>query len=143
MALSQHPASRVEGVVERINERGLQLAGGDGWLNFSKYGPDVPRPLRGQRVAVQVKGGWIQSLEVLTSTQVDAAATQIDLSSQHALTTNHGVSRDRTITRLAVLKAAAQFAASRPDAKSTDVLAIADRWLPWVLAEGDGSGKEA
>jgi hypothetical protein len=40
--------------------------------------------------------------------------------------------RDRTISRLAVLKAAAEFGASRPDVKSADVLAIADRWLTWV-----------
>jgi hypothetical protein len=35
-----------------------------------------------------------------------------------------------------VLKAAATFAASRPDAKSTDVLTVADLWLRWVEGEG-------
>ena len=40
--------------------------------------------------------------------------------------------RDRTISRLAVLKAAAEFGASRPDMKSAEVLAIADRWVAWV-----------
>jgi hypothetical protein len=44
--------------------------------------------------------------------------------------------RERTI--LAVLKAAAAFAASRPDAKSTDVLAVAEVWLRWVLVEEGG-----
>lgn len=38
----------------------------------------------------------------------------------------------RTISRLAVLKAAAQFGASRPDLKSADVLAIAERWMVWI-----------
>jgi hypothetical protein len=33
---------------------------------------------------------------------------------------------------LAVLKAAAEFGASRPDVKSADVLKIADGWLSWV-----------
>jgi hypothetical protein len=44
--------------------------------------------------------------------------------------------KDRTISRLAVLKAAAAFGASRPDVKSADVLAIADRWLAWVEKQG-------
>ena len=42
--------------------------------------------------------------------------------------------RERTIARLAVLKAAANFAATRSDIKSADVLAIATRWLTWVDA---------
>jgi hypothetical protein len=40
--------------------------------------------------------------------------------------------RERTISRLAVLKAAAEFAASRPDLKSADVLRIGDVWFAWV-----------
>jgi len=40
--------------------------------------------------------------------------------------------RERTIAKLAVLKAAAQFGASRPELKSADVLRIADTWLAWV-----------
>ena len=39
------------------------------------------------------------------------------------------------VNRLAVLKAAAAFAAIRPEAKSTDVLIVADKWLAWVLAD--------
>ncbi len=42
----------------------------------------------------------------------------------------------RDIRRLAVLKAAAAFASSRPDLKSADVLAIAGRWLTWVEDKG-------
>jgi len=38
----------------------------------------------------------------------------------------------REIRRLAVLKAAAEFGASRPDMKSADVLCVAHRWLAWV-----------
>jgi hypothetical protein len=36
---------------------------------------------------------------------------------------------------LAVLKAVAVFAVSRPDAKSPDVLTVADLWLRWVEGE--------
>lgn len=43
--------------------------------------------------------------------------------------------RDRTITRLAVLKAAAEFAAARPQLKSGDVLSIAASWERWINRE--------
>ena len=36
------------------------------------------------------------------------------------------------ISRLAVLKAAADFLARRPDAVSDDVLTVAIQWLVWV-----------
>jgi len=41
-------------------------------------------------------------------------------------------SREQTISRLAILKAAAAFGASRPDLKSGDVLKIAASLLEWV-----------
>jgi hypothetical protein len=44
--------------------------------------------------------------------------------------------RDRTISKLAVLKAAAEFGSSRPDMKSGDVLRVADVWLRWILEGG-------
>jgi hypothetical protein len=44
----------------------------------------------------------------------------------------HNDNRETTITRLACLKAAAEFGASRPDAKSADVLKIAETWEAWV-----------
>jgi hypothetical protein len=40
--------------------------------------------------------------------------------------------RQAVITRLACLKAAAEFAAARPVLKSGDVLAIAASWERWV-----------
>ncbi len=40
--------------------------------------------------------------------------------------------RETTITRLAVLKAAAQFCQYRPDVTAADVLAIASEWEGWV-----------
>jgi hypothetical protein len=45
--------------------------------------------------------------------------------------------KDRTITRLAVLKAAAEFGASRPELKSGDVLRIAESWERWVNRESN------
>lgn len=47
--------------------------------------------------------------------------------------------KDRTITRLAVLKAAADFMGqlgqAREQIKADHVLAVADRWLEWVERE--------
>ncbi len=43
-----------------------------------------------------------------------------------------GAGRETTITRLAVLKAAAEFLAPRTDARSADVLKVAERWEAWV-----------
>jgi hypothetical protein len=43
--------------------------------------------------------------------------------------------KDRTITRLAILKAAAEFGAARPNLKSGDVLAIAASWERWIGRE--------
>ena len=49
--------------------------------------------------------------------------------------------RDRTITRLAVLKAAANFlglmSQTREEVRSDYVLVLADKWLAWVEQEGD------
>ena len=110
---------RLVGRVTSVNERGLRLEGRDGWLNVSKWAKDVHLPERGARVVVKLDGaGFVRAIA-----PADGAAV-----STH-------VDKDQTITRLAVLKAAAEFAASRPDLKSGDVLAIAERWERWVLRE--------
>jgi hypothetical protein len=98
----------IEGRVEQVNERGIFVAGE--WRNVSRFKP-ITLPTQGSQVRVETDPkGFIAMLEVL-----DAAPP-----------------RNATITRLAVLKAAALFGASRPDLKSADVLAIASKWLAWV-----------
>lgn len=110
-------AEQVEGVVERTNDTGIFVAGD--WRNFSRF-KTVERPSRGDHVRLELDPkGFINRVEVL-----EAAAARA--SSPFA------GDRSQTITRLAVLKAAAAFAASREGVKSADVLAIADRWLEWV-----------
>jgi hypothetical protein len=110
--------------VEAVNERGIKIHGG--WLNVSKFHA-VALPMRGALVTLEVQGGrWIQRCDVL-----DGAVSAITPTAVSPITPT----RERSITRIAVLKAAAAFAASRPDAKSPDVLTVADLWLRWV--EGD------
>jgi hypothetical protein len=115
-ASSEQPMT-VEGLVEAVNERGIRVHGE--WLNVSQFRP-VPLPEQGTLVRVEVRSnGFIKSLEVIKT--VAESPTPAVLSD-----------KDERITRLAVLKAAAGFGASRPDLKSADVLAIADKWLAWV-----------
>lgn len=103
----------VEGRVEAANDTGIKIDGK--WVNRSRFQP-VTLPDAGATVRVDVDGkGYIKALEVLDQSAQPAAGA-----------------RQQTITRLAVLKAAATFAASREEAKSSDVLAIAQRWLAWV-----------
>jgi len=113
MAGNGRPANvQVEGIVEAVNDNGLKLDGD--WVNVSKYKP-VALPDVGAHVKLDVDPrGYIQKVEVLDS----APTTSTD--------------RGRTITRLSVLKSAAQYAAYRPMIKSDDVLTIAERWLAWV-----------
>jgi hypothetical protein len=53
-----------------------------------------------------------------------------------AATSSSPTTRDRTITRLTVLKAAANFLGlmgqSREEVRSDHVLLLADKWLAWV-----------
>jgi len=101
----------VEGVVEGVNATGLKIGGA--WVNVSRFHP-VELPESGTHVRLKIDTkGYIVALEQLSRPAVVSA-------------------RDDRITRLAVLKAAASFAADRTDIKSADVLKIADAWLKWV-----------
>jgi hypothetical protein len=113
---SNNGTEAIEGTVQAVNEKGVKVNGS--WYNRSQYGPDGALPRKGEHVVLQVSGGkWIKSWRPL-----DGPTAQ----------THNGTQRETTITRLACLKAAAEFAASRPDAKSADVLKIAEAWEAWV-----------
>ena len=110
----------VEGIVEGANERGIKVGGE--WRNASKFHP-VDLPDRGARVRVELDGkGFIRTLQILDQAP-DAHSTT-------------SPTRDRTITRLAVLKAAAGFlgamAQVHEEVRSDHVLTLADKWLAWV-----------
>ena len=109
----------LEGPVEARNSTGIKLGGE--WRNLSKFRP-LALPDVGARVRAEVDDkGFLRSLEPL-DTPAPAAA---------------GTAPSWTSARLAVLQAAAQFAAYRPTIKPTDVPLIADCWLQWLLAEGN------
>jgi hypothetical protein len=122
----------VSGLVEQINAKrtGVKVAGE--WLNISQYHPLAELPTPGQRVDVQVekteRGAWINGIDVLDGGEVH----QLPMQQRRGGSGGRSPAELREIRRLTALKAAAAFGASRPDMKSADVLAIADRWVAWV-----------
>lgn len=122
-------SSTFTGTVRSVNDKGLKLEGHDSWLNFSKFSVGIVAPERGESVSVTVdKAGFVRSVTLLEGPLPVAGASDAPAAPSP---------KDRTITRLAVLKAAAEFGAARPQVKSGDVLAIAESWERWVLRSGD------
>jgi hypothetical protein len=124
-------ADQVEGVIETRNDHGIKIDGA--WLNASKFHP-VDLPERGARVRVNLDGkGFIRNLQVLDGGNSSPAATSLS-------------TRDRTITRLAVLKAASNFlglwGATREEVRSDHVLLLCDKWLAWVQADEEQEGEQ-
>lgn len=134
----------VSGLVEQINAKrtGIKVAGE--WLNISLYHALAALPTPGQRVDVLVEktehGAYIQSVDVLDGGQVH----QLPMQQRRG---GGGGGRSpaelREIRRLTCLKAAAAFGASRPDVKSADVLAIADRWVAWIEQPDRKGGEQS
>jgi hypothetical protein len=112
----------ISGRVVSVNPKGLKLDGESDWRNFSRFASDIVPPMRGQHVTLRLdRQGYVRAVEATSGPQEPATGHL------HA-----GVQKDRTITRLAVLKAAAEFAAARPQLKSGDALMIAASWERWV-----------
>ena len=131
MAMSM--SSTFTGRVVSVNERGLKLDGHESWFNISKWAKDVVLPERGQTATCTVDAsGFLRACTIAT-----APGTTMSQNGVESATSGH---KDRTITRLAVLKAAAEFGASRPELKSGDVLKIAASWERWVLRDADDLG---
>ena len=112
----------ITSTVTQVNGTGFQIEGRPGtWLRISQYAEPRPElPQTGQRVRIGLDSkGFVRTVEPVAADTPPAAAQAPS-------------TRDTTITRLACLKAAAGFLASRPDAKSADVLTVAAAWEAWV-----------
>jgi hypothetical protein len=116
---------QVTGRVASVNPAGLKLDGSTTWVNFSKYATDLVPPERGQYVTLTLdRQGFIRAVAIRDGSEaIEPRGAAPRVASEQ---------RDRTITRLAVLKAAAEFGAARPQLKSGDVLAIAAVWERWI-----------
>jgi hypothetical protein len=121
----------VTGTVEAVNERGVKINGA--WMNVSRFATDLVSPVAGQAVALTLdKAGFIRAVAV-----VDPAPQPVGGASDAPPRMAAPNTRDRSITRLAVLKAASEYSASKPTSSSTDVLKIAESWERWVLRPDD------
>lgn len=128
-------SSTFTGRVTCVNPKGLKLEGHDDWFNYSKFAVGIVAPERGQDVTVTVdKAGFLRAV-IQNSGFPPPVAGASDAPKDAK--TRQETPRDVTITRLAVLKAAAEFGAARPQLKSGDVLAIAESWERWVLRSDD------
>jgi len=125
-------AARLVGVVAAVNPKGIRLDGRDDWLNFSKFAADLVAPSRGQAVSVTLDGqGFVRAIGAaggVGNLPTSGVSTIVD--------TGAGLTKDTLIIRQCVIKAAAEFCASRPELRSTDLLALAERMEAWVLREG-------
>lgn len=117
----------VSGVVRSVNDKGLKLEGREGWYNVSRFAVGVVLPERGASVTCTLdKAGFLRAVETVGVLPVAGGSDAATAAPSQ---------KDRTITRLAVLKAAAEFGAARPNLKSGDVLAIAATWERWINRE--------
>jgi hypothetical protein len=124
--------SVVTGIVRSVNEKGLKLEGQENWFNVSKFAVGVVLPERGQAVACTLdKAGFLRAVEGVGELPAPVRGGSDVLAAAAAPS-----QKDRTITRLACLKAAAEFAAPR-DLKSGHVLSIAASWEKWVNRPDD------
>jgi hypothetical protein len=126
MAVHDSLSSTFTGRVTSVNDRGLKLDGHDDWYNVSKFAPPITLPSRGDSVTICVDSkGFLRSCF-----PADGAPQQPATRAERAVQPD--TTRERTITRLAVLKAAAEFSSSKPSSSSADVLKIAACWEAWV-----------
>jgi hypothetical protein len=133
---------RLVGRVESVNEKGVKIDGE--WRNFSRYAKPgaIATVESGVRVECQIdNAGFVRSLTLAdaatkvqnddfdASDAVNAAEAEVgSVSLKDSMTM-----KDALILRQTCIKAASEFAASRPDLKSTDVLKIAECWERWVV----------
>ena len=114
----------IAGMVAAVNDKGLRLEGRDGWLNYSKWAEAIGSPAHGAHVVVTLdKAGFVRTLAPAGATDPHHSPT---------------AGRETAIIRQTCLKAAAAFCAARPELKSADLLALAERMEAWVTREKEG-----
>jgi hypothetical protein len=132
MAYQTSTETTITGTIRSVNERGLKLEGAAEWCNVSKFAVGVVLPERGAEVTCTLdKAGFLRAISLADGT----LPAVVGGSDSPLVPRTSQLDRDRTITRLAVLKAAAEFAATREGLKSGHVLSIAASWEKWVMRE--------
>jgi hypothetical protein len=126
---------RITGVVDRVNPKGLRLRGEGEWRNYSKYADlmDIETPSVGAHVGVDLdSSGFVRAVRLLDEQpQQETPAQERPEPEFSRRRENEHPDRDTTITRLAVLKAAATVVSSQ-GGDASDALAIAELFEAWV-----------
>jgi hypothetical protein len=143
-----HQGDVVDGVVARVNDRGLVLDGDDLWLNVSRYAKPAPKlPRVGETVRIYLdKDGYIRDVEALRDEErasyqvedgVDVPPPEGPSRQVERSTSDHSPSdppdREVRITRMACLNTATAILS--PGGRPADpeaVLALATRLEAWV-----------
>ena len=120
---------QIRGIVEAANPKGIRVEGQ--WWNFSRFA-EVDRPDRGQQVEMLVdatdKGNFIRALRIM-----DEPAMHQNGSSTNSPPVTEPPTKDRIISRLALIKAASEWLAPRPETQVEDILTAAEAFEEWVL----------
>jgi hypothetical protein len=135
------PTTTLTATIARSNGKGFQTQEQPGvWLNLSKFAepaPVVPPVGTACRLTLDA-AGFVRAIEPLD--QSGPALPPLELEPRDQLPTGAPPSRETTITRLACLKAAAEFLAPREGAKHADVLEVAARFEAWTMRTGCAEG---
>jgi hypothetical protein len=114
--------------VDEVNEWGIRVEGE--WINYSKWPKSLDQIDPGRDVEIEQDGaGYIRRLTVVDADSVDA---EPDESLPPRLATFLST-KDVVIIRQTCIKVAATFGASRPELKSSDLFALAERLEGWVV----------
>jgi len=136
---------QIRGRVEQTNEKGLKVDGR--WFNWSQYSRASVRPDEGDEVELEIaRGKFINDARILEQ----GAQSPLDLDDADpfggapappratgarraapAPTPTPNADRNTEIRRLALIKAAADYAAAR-GMQPEEVVTLAARWEEWV-----------
>jgi len=120
----------IRGTVQRSSASGVLLEERSSWLTYSKFAKPgaIPTLEGGDKVELSIDSkGFIRSAVITNMPEAKE-----DLEPPGPTASGWRPTRDTVSTRALILKAAAQFGASRPELKSADVLAVAESWESWV-----------
>ena len=154
--MSGGTTEQIRGRVEQTNEKGLKVDGR--WFNWSQYSRSTVRPDEGDDVELEIaRGKFINDARIvgqggkgdLTEIGLDddpfaapapppPAATRTSSGTRSAASPTSSASstpnadRNTEIRRLALIKAAADYAAAR-NLDPEEVVTLASQWEEWVV----------
>jgi len=125
---SNGTVTEYEGIVSRVNDRGILFQGREGWLNVSKFAGLVELPDVGARVRCKLdSSGFIRSIAVL-----DAPAAE-NTAPAPTDGQNRTTARETAITRMACLNTAVAIMTTHGAVYIDQVFDVAEQLEGWVL----------